>query len=338
MPMIKHETTRTAIEGVVEEPGQWTKNGSLAIERHGVRIEVETGTNTALDADWATMGSGLDKDVAQTLVYVLGEIATHVMRGESDVPISINAILEWKGFSRHRKGDFFPEHKRREAARLQHISKWVFSYTTRDKVKAGSRVLKRDVIRRSPLFTFIETQSLDSAGPAARQKRAAASASMGSALVVKSKAELSAAKTPLELPLYAGENEVPYNVTISPGTWIKKLIADGRIRYLPSSLGSLDMKVPSERIAFNVAIALFFSDLQVFTIGEIIELAPGEAVPPRHPERYEEAFYQAFDTLQKMGMFRSWKFTHQPDKPDYRWVPIWLTWRIEIEPFATSAA
>ncbi len=332
MPMIQHETAQAAVEGVIEDPSSWTGDSTLAFERHGVRIEIAPGAKTGTEAKWGAMTSilGADGDVAQTLIYVLSQITLHVMRGENDVPLSINEILTWKGYTRHRKGDYLPNVKRAEAQNLQLISKWVFTYTSRDKIKAGSRYLRRDVIRRSPIFTFSETQSFNDTarnsgkGPAAGMAVLEAP-NKSSTLANKSNA------TALELPLYATESEIPYNVTISPGAWVKKLIADGRIKYLPEALGKYSQDIPSERLALRIAFQIFFYDLQSFTIGEILELAR-EPVPKVKLQRFEDHFYEALNLLKRDGMYADWSITFQPDKPDRHWIPTWLTWRIELAP------
>src|ERR1035441_5430795 len=150
LPYLSSVPAETALQGIIDDKSRWKQTadggyfyGDLA--RTFVAMGDPRSQPTA-DQQAATFNKilELDDSAAQTFLYVM---ARDLARA-ADAPKSrlhVNELLEFKGYKRHAKGDFFPQTKRDEQRRLVQLSDIWVAVNDEIQVQAGTRLKAKKI-------------------------------------------------------------------------------------------------------------------------------------------------------------------------------------------------
>jgi hypothetical protein len=86
----------------------------------------------------------LDDSAAQTFLYVMARDLARAADAPKSRP-HVNELLEFKGYKRHAKGDFFPQTKRDEQRRLVQLSDIWVAVNDEIQVQAGTRLKAKKI-------------------------------------------------------------------------------------------------------------------------------------------------------------------------------------------------
>ncbi len=235
----------------------------------------------------------LDDQTALTFIYVAARyLAQNDDPGvRRPVRVHVNELLEYRGYTRHRTGDFRSQHKLEERERLGNLADMRVSMpvadTTRRNPRAQSNLLNVTYYseEKQQRLTFVDGEP----------------------------------------------SQIPYAFDVDLGSWATAAIErSGEKRAILASIMRYDPADVGQRMGMRLGLYLHFRSSSVTTVGELLEGA-NIKLPSHHPERFRDDFENAMDLLKADGIVDDWAYVHEVrDLPRYRWIDIWLTWGVAI--------
>jgi hypothetical protein len=293
--------TQVAIDAILVGGPGWRRRGRRA-PAFGNEYETfvtmgdpdEKLTDAEEDRAWAQVLQ-LDEQTALTLIYAAARfLAVNADPGLiKPATIKVNEILEYRGYARQRKGDFKTSVKIEERRRFAKLSRM---YVVR-------RIGK---LKRRPDF---ETSQL---------------------LVVTIRSGSSSNDSDMPLP-YLDEPSIgfPYEFDVQLGSWAQVYLQDPRRHVMLTKILGYDANKREQRMALRLGLALHFKPSRTMTVRELLAMAHIEMIRP-HPEEFRDAFETAMDTLERDLIIGKWRYLDAPELPRYRWIDLWLDWRLDI--------
>jgi hypothetical protein len=209
------------------------------------------------------------------------------------VRITVNELLHYRGFSRHRKGDFRTAHKIEERERLANLA------------DMRVRMPVNDPGRRSPTLTT-DLMRVDFYSEKERQQQRLSGIDL------------------------IDQDDVPYAFDITLGGWASAVIASGgERRAILASIMRYDAKDPAERMAMRLGLYLHFRSSSITTVNELLNGA-NISRPSHHPERFRDDYEDAMDRLAADKIIGGWKYIAETELPRYRWLEQWLRWDVAV--------
>jgi hypothetical protein len=291
--------SQTAIQAILVGGEGWKRRS-----RRAPTFGDERGTYVSLGDPTAKLSSEqeeqawsrvlqLDDQTALTFIYV----AARFLAQNDDpavrrpVRVHVNELLEYRGYTRHRTGDFRVQHKVEERERLGNLADMRVSVPVADakrkNPRAQSNLLNVTYYTedKQQRLTFVEGEP----------------------------------------------SQVPYAFDIDLGGWASAAIErSGEKRAILASIMRYDPADVGQRMGMRLGLYLHFRSSSVTSVGELLEGA-NIKLPAHHPERFRDDFENAMDLLKSDGIIADWAYVREvPDLPRYRWLDIWLTWDVAI--------
>jgi hypothetical protein len=316
LPYLSSVPAETALQGIIDDKSRWKQTadggyfyGDLA--RTFVAMGDPRSQPTA-DQQAATFNKilELDDSAAQTFLYVM---ARDLARA-ADAPKSrlhVNELLEFKGYKRHAKGDFFPQTKRDEQRRLVQLSDIWVAVNDEIQVQAGTR-LKAKKIKLISRLVELEIEAEPNDAP-------------------------SNAPVPMA---FLSASTVPYAFRVSLGGWAKPYRAVSTfMQAVLATIGQYDATRETQRYAMRLMLAIMFmhvprdgdGDQPSWRVGELLDKARIE-LPKHHADRFRQYVEDALDRLQRDGLIIHWQYegANESALPGKRWLQKWLEWDLSI--------
>jgi hypothetical protein len=293
--------TNTAIDAILIGGSGWKRRGRRA-PAFGDELETyvtmgdpdEQLTPAEEERAWAQVLQ-LDDQTALTLIYAAGRFLAENNDPTAIRPstISVNEILEYRGYQRHPKGDFKTAQKVDERRRFSKLSRMY--------------VVKRiGKLKRRPDF---ETSQL---------------------LIVTTRSGGPDGAASMPLPhIDEPDLGVPYEFDVQLGSWAHSYLHDPRRQVLLSKILRYDANIKYERFALRLGLALHFKPSRTVTVRDLLGMAHIE-IARVHPEEFRECFEAAMDILQRDGIIGPWQYVEAKDLPIRKWLDLWLEWNVAI--------
>jgi hypothetical protein len=302
----------TAIEAIIDDPSHWKRgaDGRFIYGEENSTYIAMGDPRSALTAEqeeitWKKI-LALDDNTAQTFLYVMSrDLASS--RDSEKTRIHVNEILEFKGYQRHKRGDFRPHMKRAEQERLIALSDmWAgVNDEIREKSGRGYRTKKIKLFSRL-IELAIETEA-DDGKPRTTVTHA------------------------VPLPSILPGDIVPYAFRVSLGEWAKPYRSvSGLLRPVLAKIVQYDASKESQRYAMRIALCLMFGHHhRNWRLRDLLEKARIE-LPVHHADRFRETVEAALDRLQADQLIGSWMYVNDDggELPGKRWLERWLDWDI----------
>jgi hypothetical protein len=234
----------------------------------------------------------LDDQTALTFVYIAARyLAQNDDPGvRRSVRVHVNELLEYRGYTRHRTGDFRSQHKIEERDRLANLADMRVSTPVADAKRKNPRAHSN--LLNVTYYTEDKQQQLTFVD--------------------------------------GEPTQVPYAFDIDLGSWAAPAIAaSGAKRAILASIMRYDPADAGQRMGMRLALYLHFRSSSVSSVGELIEGA-NIKLPAHHPERFRDDFEKAMDLLRTDDVIADWVYVRETELPRYRWLDIWLTWDVAI--------
>jgi hypothetical protein len=302
----------TAIEAIIDDPSHWKRSaGGRFIYGEETSTYIAMGdprsaiTTEQEEITWKKI-LALDDNTAQTFLYVMSrELASP---GDSEkTRIHVNEILEFKGYQRHKRGDFRPHMKRAEQERLIALSDMWAGVNDEIKEKSGRGYRTKKI----KLFSRLIELAIETAADDEKGRPSVASA--------------------MPLPSILPGDVVPYAFRVSLGEWAKPYRSvSGLLRPVLAKIVQYDASKESQRYAMRIALCLMFGQHhRNWRLRDLLEKARIE-LPTHHADRFRETVEAALDRLQADQLIGNWMYANDNggDLPGKRWLEKWLEWDV----------
>ena len=316
LPYLSSVPAETALQGIIDDKSRWKQTadggyfyGDLA------RTFVAMGdprSQPTPDQQAATFNKilELDDSAAQTFLYVMARDLAQ----PADAPKSrlhVNELLEFKGYKRHAKGDFFPQIKRDEQRRLVQLSDIWVAVNDEIQVRSGTRSKAKKIKLISRLVELeIEAEQTDTPS-----------------------------NTPVPMT-FLNSATVPYAFRVSLGGWAKPYrAASNFMQAILATIGQYDATRETQRYAMRIMLAIMFTQSShscnnaptAWRVGELLEKARID-LPKHHADRFRQYVEDALDRLQRDGLIAHWQYENGDDStlPGKRWLQKWLEWDLTL--------
>lgn len=299
--------SNTAIEAILVGGQGWKRRGKAAPiygDEHGAYVSMgapgESLSATEEERAWARVLDLSDLH-ASALLFVMAKYLAINDNPETAryAQISVNELLEYRGYSRSKKRDFKTSLKIAERDRILALSRiWVTVPTSR-------RNSKRLTKQSSQLVVV----TVDTEAPTGQKM----------------------------LPhIQLNEPDVPYSFGLILGAWANAYVANQKARAILAGIMLYDPRDSEQRIALRLGLHLHFRPAQVVSVRDILHGARID-IPSHHPERFRDSFEAALDRLSKDGIIGTWAYLRDEDElPRFKWLETWLSWDIAIRPAAVE--
>jgi hypothetical protein len=269
-----------------------------------------TADDETRELDWSNILQ-LDDAHAQTFLYVMTrDLASN--DSSKKTRVHVNEILAYKGFKRHVSGDFRPEHKREELARLYALNSMWIAVSDVIKVNSGRGHKKKQIKLYSRVIDLDIEIDEGASAPAA------ASASM-------------------PLP-FIPPTSVPYAVRIGLGGWSTEYRAVPEyVRAVLARVVQYDATQESQRYAMRFVLTFMFSGERKkrWKLRELLEKSR-IALPLHHADRFRDLVEKTFELLEKDEIIGPWDYANTTELPKKRWLQEWLEWEVAFTPPASA--
>lgn len=251
----------------------------------------------------------LDDSSAQSFLYIMAKDLASPANAEK-VRLSVQELLEYKGYKRQTRGDFPVDVKREEQRRIVALSEIWISVNDQIKIKAGRGFKSKKVKLISRLFELeIEEEHLATRGG-------------------------NDGGMSLALPFVTGHS-IPYAFRVALGGWAKPYrLEPSLVQKMLAKIGRYDSTRESQRYAMRIMVVLMFSNPEGRTrwrLGDLIAKAKID-LPKYHAERFRQYVENAFDRLEEDHLISSWQYANavEEDLPGKRWLQKWLDWHVVV--------